>query len=601
MIINGTSVRGIYLYDPEIQYERGDFVVEGEKIYICKAAPSDSGFIPSENPNYFKTYLSDEIAGEEDFKNYEEGLSDDKLVSAVSLSRILSSYMSGFDEKGIINNSVTDDGKIWIGSYFQNNKAEELATNPEYTSPLEQIMCTPSLNNAIFNVSRNVVGAEINYLTNGNPVILRQYTYKKDSIYVRIQELIDPASGEVWYRYGTSDSGFQPTDTWKSCYVSDSFKETIDGIRTYYASECNKIQNERMAMYGSFRFRKAVEESKLIYGLEDQNASDNMTVLFGSDDPNIRGKHRCIIPYTFSNVASFDDFYITLNIYKKENQRTYRNESITLDLNSIQTRKIFETELGSEVTVVKNEATFTITTDNGGYVESLYYREPYGGVSTSDIGTSVDISGLGIRGTDEATFTITTDKLPSNGVIVLSTTCPYYQQYVNWFEEWDENGNRITEKWSWNYYNFTYYIAVSDLFQSNELTQTAPALVPSDEIMSQTPNMNMTGWKKHEQINGFLTTTYDPIQSSVTFSLEGQKEKNAYYELTEEQYMELAGELVEQASGPRRSAPAGSRTPDYSVIGGVMIAESVVSEYQNKIVAPSAGEFKNIYSIGFGG
>ena len=65
--------------------------------------------------------------------------------------------------------------------------------------------------------------------------------------------------------------------------------------------------------------------------------------------------------------------------------------------------------------------------------------------------------------------------------------------------------------------------------------------------------------------------------------------------------MELAGELVEQASGPRRSAPAVDRIPDYSVIGGVMIAESVVSEYQNKIVAPSAGEFKNIYSIGFGG
>ena len=168
MIINGTSVRGIYLYDPEIQYERGDFVVEGEKIYICKAAPSDSGFIPSENPNY------------------EEGLSDDKLVSAVSLSRILSSYMSGFDEKGIINNSVTDDGKIWIGSYFQNNKAEELATNPEYTSPLEQIMCTPSLNNAIFNVSRNVVGAEINYLTSGNPVILRQYTYKIKCIIIKV-------------------------------------------------------------------------------------------------------------------------------------------------------------------------------------------------------------------------------------------------------------------------------------------------------------------------------------------------------------------------------------------------------------------------------
>jgi hypothetical protein len=43
MIINGKSVRGIYIYNPTAEYEKGDFVVDGDCIFICTAnSPTDT-------------------------------------------------------------------------------------------------------------------------------------------------------------------------------------------------------------------------------------------------------------------------------------------------------------------------------------------------------------------------------------------------------------------------------------------------------------------------------------------------------------------------------------------------------------------------------
>ena len=64
MIINNTHVQGIFLYSKDIEFEKGDFVVSGDCIYICTAEnPTNttnntvSGIEPSTDLKNFNTYL----------------------------------------------------------------------------------------------------------------------------------------------------------------------------------------------------------------------------------------------------------------------------------------------------------------------------------------------------------------------------------------------------------------------------------------------------------------------------------------------------------------------------------------------------------------
>lgn len=118
MILNNTHVQGMFLYSEETEYEKGDFVVYGNTIYICTAKnPTNktnntvSGVIPEESSDNYSPYLGDKLNNIEEYFNYinhseEEQGKEDKLITAHLLSQILSTYMIGFDEKGIISEYV---------------------------------------------------------------------------------------------------------------------------------------------------------------------------------------------------------------------------------------------------------------------------------------------------------------------------------------------------------------------------------------------------------------------------------------------------------------------------------------------------------------
>ena len=64
MILNNTHVQGMFLYSEETEYEKGDFVVYGNTIYICTAKnPTNktnntvSGVIPEESSDNYSPYL----------------------------------------------------------------------------------------------------------------------------------------------------------------------------------------------------------------------------------------------------------------------------------------------------------------------------------------------------------------------------------------------------------------------------------------------------------------------------------------------------------------------------------------------------------------
>ena len=56
MIINKTNVRGIFLYSPDVTFEKGDFVVLDDLIYVCNS--ESTGISPSSSTPNFSLYLS---------------------------------------------------------------------------------------------------------------------------------------------------------------------------------------------------------------------------------------------------------------------------------------------------------------------------------------------------------------------------------------------------------------------------------------------------------------------------------------------------------------------------------------------------------------
>lgn len=275
MIINNTHVQGIFLYSSDVDYERGDFVVSGDSIYICTASnPTDtlrntvSGIDPStDTTGNFKMYPGDKISTAQEYYDYvnnrlywnykntkeevesaleveagtliikgtvtsrdalptrflEEGdvyrvgtdstgyeyayipYKIDKYISGNVLNQILQDSFFGVNEEGVITNYVytnTDDEGNEVLEYSIGGSLANIEDN----KILNAIMKSPDLNNGMFNVSRALseIAAYVNRGANTESVLVKQYTYLDTSggnKRIRIQELVDPSLGSIYYRW----------------------------------------------------------------------------------------------------------------------------------------------------------------------------------------------------------------------------------------------------------------------------------------------------------------------------------------------------------------------------------------------------------------
>jgi len=377
-INNNKSIRGIFLYADDIKFERGDFVVEGDKIYVTKA--DSIGRQPSKSPEYFQIYLKEEVADleGEDFINYLKGEGQDKLISAYTVGKLLSMYLTGFDEKGTITNEITEGGSIVLKDYFGNE------TVSSHTNPLDVILTTPSLNNAIFKVNRAVVESLIgsSSSTTSHYVLLRQYTYSEpaastsaDSIYTRVQELIDEETGVVKYRYSRSSNSYESSIDWISVNTNSKFTSTVDDVINYYSNKCIELDKQKAVLRDSFRFKN----------IKGSPTGTNTLVMYTSENP-------------ISN-ESFA-FFTICTLYAEDspsssasggNSRIYRTDSITVDLlpfyNSNSTRK-YGIVSGEYIDITSNVnlGTITFTTSGNSRISNIYMREFLKDVDDSVVG-----------------------------------------------------------------------------------------------------------------------------------------------------------------------------------------------------------------------
>lgn len=328
MEVNGKNIKGIFLYSKDIKYTEGDFVVEGENMYVC--LESSIGYPPSSTPNKFKPYLgattSDEI--EDSSTNY---------VSSYALGK----YLSGTcNTKGLLTNELTVRGELFFRDFFGNELGVSLGD--KYLDALDNLIVS-SINQTIINVSKSIVQSVIGVSTN-NP-ILRQYTYKTSSIlWTRVQELINVDSGDMYFRVSTktSENGtWSSPSSWKCVSVNSNYKNTINQIKACYTQKCNDLDIIRTTLLGSFRFKKI----------------------------EITAGETVSIP-----TSSLSDSTITVCTRYDKGGGLYVTNSITIDLSSSITKYMIED--GKTLTITKSSSAFVLKT-SGCVISTIYARNSF--------------------------------------------------------------------------------------------------------------------------------------------------------------------------------------------------------------------------------
>ena len=334
MKINNTSIRGVFLYSPDVEFEYGDFVVSGDSIYLCKPKGSQSiiGVEPSTDLVNYEAYLGGSTASLDYSLGYLAGdnkMGSDIYVSALYLQGILNSYLCGFSEKGIITDYI---------DLIDN----EIKTTERYTpiigsateGAFDLILVAPELNNAYLKVSREfidsdqslgVVSTILGTAGGSGDIILRQYTYidstRDGNPIVRVQELVDPDQALVMYRYGVLSPDIykiiESSDFKSSFYTTSNARDVINECLTYVSNKETEYKAKYNAMKGSFRYRSVTTfNNRSIIKAVVLNNSNTPGITFDQSDTDAK----CLVTV------------ITSEWIQQGEIRLKRNSSLTFDL-----------------------------------------------------------------------------------------------------------------------------------------------------------------------------------------------------------------------------------------------------------------------------
>lgn len=261
MKINNTSVQGIYVYDSDLEFELGDFIIYNSSIYICTPKTNQRTFpiSPDKDTINFTPYLATEKINLDELINlYSNGIDDtdldDKIVTSDVLCQFLKRISFGLDFSGIIDKEVLDN-------YISPSFGE--FSNINNTDILD-ILATDKrteFNNLTVKVSRDLVKDLIQVKPDNvndldfKSVILKHYTYFEKSendpltdthTLYRIQEVIDHVFGICLYRYTK---------------LSDTVTE--DGMSSWKISCPNVNYIEQLSSLLKLGNRSATPEKKL--------------------------------------------------------------------------------------------------------------------------------------------------------------------------------------------------------------------------------------------------------------------------------------------------------------------------------------------------
>lgn len=271
MKIKDKIIKGMFQYSPEITFTPGDFIIGYDNL-IYRVLSEVTGIEPSSSHSeYFSLYSTVEMASFEDFLNSVtsgEISNLNKVITLGTLKEILNYQTTGISYDGKITNTVLNDS-ITFTDFF-GNLTKSVYTN----SPLDIILETSELNSAYFKVDpeviKNVLGTESAPNIDG---ILRQYTYVDNTNteiqnIIRIQELIEPESGILLYRYSVSEEGgtFDKlnTSTWRG-HFRNRGDVYINGGSTQNVNSPNYSSSQEIELNNSGAWTEVINGLETIY------------------------------------------------------------------------------------------------------------------------------------------------------------------------------------------------------------------------------------------------------------------------------------------------------------------------------------------------
>ena len=387
MIINNTSVRGFFLYSETAKYEAGDFVVEGDIIYVC-SPQNNNLYVLGEKPSkskQFYMYLGDgdQMSSIQDFVEFVENEGgNDKYISLATLIGILNTFCKGVNTSGIIGEgieyTISGDTEVTIGG------------SDEFTgdSVLSDLMLVDSINHGIFKVSRSLPEIEV-YVpklpgVKSEYCILKQYSYYSGINKIRVQELIDHELGEIYFR--TADLNTGGISKWelatahaKAKHLCETYIARMRGFTESLKSLSNCFCFSNLVLPSDSairRFSEKIADSKgktlLLEFLEVENAEEDNSNLFSINQISDLSS---VGPITLNLVTLIDG----------ENNKSgsvWESNSITVDLALIE----LTGEITSHVYKIKNDLSVEVFIDFANYSPST---------STENTSIPSDQSGVG--------------------------------------------------------------------------------------------------------------------------------------------------------------------------------------------------------------
>lgn len=380
MIINNTHIQGLFLYKDNIEFEKGDFVIKNNTIYICTAEnPTNSenntvlGKDPEIDNTNYNIYLEDKIISEEEYFNYIKNPleTEDKLLSSSVLSKIINNYMFGFNEKGVIDSYIMynkDNNEI----FYSENLNGLLNSNNE--TPTLSIL-ESDINNGIFLISRDLpeissmfpeIDSESNSDLSLSNLILRQYTYieSNNNIKYRVQELLDHVNSIVIYRFAKwnlNGSLVEEISEWKNSFVNSKFKDEVQYVKNYYINKSNELEIFKNGLKNNFKYCE----------IQVKDKSSRITIKNTSD--NLGNNEYYIKEFNFN-----EPLIVTLLVQSNYSNNILRNESITLNLTDISSSGFQEYLLPSENTIKLSKIDQnSIEILSSGNIIDIYYRSKF--------------------------------------------------------------------------------------------------------------------------------------------------------------------------------------------------------------------------------
>lgn len=366
MIINGTHIQGVFKYDNSLEFEKGDFVIYDDIIYICTAgSPTNvdtqtvKGKVPTSSSDNFTIYLGDKVASVTEYRSsIASNTGIDKYVSSKILDGILSSYMTGIDQDGVINSTVIfKDGTY----YLRNDNGTQIPYDyPGSENILDYLISRPDLNSALLKLDQSLPNLRDEYFggTSGT-YLLRQMTYvDTNGSRVRIQCLVSPQVGKMWWRQVSYSGTMTPATgiPFRSTFYDSNVKNQLDHLHQYYQIKLAEVEDLKKSLKSCWRY-ETIFSNKISFiayleCFENPNGGPSNILIPGIPEGSFSYNNSI-----FSQVNS--DNLIIQTIIRRPIGGGWRSYSVALDLREVIITLPTKDENGNNV------QTFTYNIDDG--------------------------------------------------------------------------------------------------------------------------------------------------------------------------------------------------------------------------------------------